>query len=61
MKKDLDEILPQKNAESAKMKTIMQLCNLIRQTSYDIHLYRGHGHLEKVYENSLKNSPDNIQ
>ncbi len=54
-KKDLDEILPQKNAESAKMKTIMHLCNLIRQTSYDIHLYHGHGHLEKVYENSLKN------
>jgi len=37
------------------MKTIQELCNLIRQTSYDIHLYHGHGHLEKVYENALKN------
>jgi len=28
-------------------------CDLIRQTSYDIHAYHGHGHLEKVYENAL--------
>lgn len=35
------------------MQTITQLCDSIRQTAYDIHLYHGHGHLEKVYENAL--------
>ena len=37
------------------MKDIMQLCDVVRQTSYDIHVYHGHGHLEKVYENALAN------
>ena len=35
------------------MKNIKDLCNLVRQTAYDIHVYHGHGHLEKVYENAL--------
>jgi GxxExxY protein len=35
------------------MKTINELCDIIRETSYAIHLYHGHGHLEKVYENAL--------
>lgn len=35
------------------MKPIVELCNQVRQTSYDIHLYHAHGHLEKVYENAL--------
>ena len=35
------------------MKDIMALCDVIRQTSYAIHLFHGHGHLEKVYENAL--------
>lgn len=35
------------------MHTVHQLCDIIRQTSYDIHIYHGHGHLEKVYENAL--------
>ena len=35
------------------MKTIKELCNLIRETAYPIHLYHGYGHLEKVYENAL--------
>ncbi len=26
---------------------------MIRQTAYDIHVYHGHGHVEKVYENAL--------
>ncbi|MFV0416092.1 MAG: GxxExxY protein [Chthoniobacterales bacterium] len=29
------------------------MCDLVRQTSYEIHVYHGHGHLEKVYENAL--------
>jgi len=35
------------------MDNVVLLCDQIRQTSYDIHLYHGHGHLEKVYENAL--------
>ena len=37
------------------MKDIKTLCDQVRQTAYDIHLYHGHGHLEKVYENALVN------
>ena len=35
------------------MKAIKELCDIIRETSYAIHLYLGHGHLEKVYQNAL--------
>jgi GxxExxY protein len=35
------------------MKTINELCDLIRETAFAIHVYHGHGHLEKVYENAL--------
>jgi GxxExxY protein len=35
------------------MKDVKALCDQVRQTSYDIHVYHGHGHLEKVYENAL--------
>jgi GxxExxY protein len=31
----------------------MELSDLVRQTAYEIHVYLGHGHLEKVYENAL--------
>ncbi len=33
---------------------ILKLCQLIRQTAYDIHCYLGVGFLEKVYENALR-------
>ena len=35
------------------MKDIKSLCDQVRQTAYDIHVYHAHGHLEKVYENAL--------
>ncbi len=35
------------------MKTINELCDIVRETSYVIHVFHGHGHLEKVYENAL--------
>lgn len=35
------------------MLSINELCDVIRETGYAIHLYHGHGHLEKVYENAL--------
>ena len=31
----------------------MELCDVVRQTAYDIHVYHGHGHFEKGYENAL--------
>ena len=36
-------------------KTINDLCDVVRQTAYDIHVYHANGHLEKVYENALAN------
>jgi GxxExxY protein len=35
------------------MKSIKELCEIVRQTAYAVHLYLGHGHLEKVYENAM--------
>jgi GxxExxY protein len=34
------------------MKTLYELRDIVRQTSDAIHVYHGHGHLEKVYENA---------
>src|SRR5437867_2253426 len=35
------------------MKDVKALCDIVRQTAYDIPVYHGNGHLEKVYENAL--------
>ena len=35
------------------MQSINELCDVIRQTSFEIHHYLGPGHLEKVYDNAL--------
>ena len=32
---------------------MMELCDFVRQTAYNIHIYHAHGHLQKVYENAL--------
>lgn len=37
------------------MDDIKSLCDQVRQVAYDIHVFHGHGHLEKVYENALAN------
>jgi GxxExxY protein len=34
-------------------REINALCDKVRQTAYEIHVYLGPGHLEKVYENAL--------
>ncbi|HIC39418.1 MAG TPA: GxxExxY protein [Candidatus Marinimicrobia bacterium] len=34
-------------------KNVNDLCDMIRQTTFDILKYLHHGHLEKVYENAL--------
>ena len=35
------------------MQDIMELCDVVRQTGYELHRYLGSGMLEKVYENGL--------
>jgi GxxExxY protein len=35
--------------------SINQLCDIVRETSFAIHRYHRHGHLEKIYENALVN------
>jgi GxxExxY protein len=32
---------------------IKRLCDIVRETSYAIHVYHGHGHMEKIYKNAL--------
>ena len=34
-------------------KEILELCDKVRQTAFDLHAFLRHGHLEKVYENGL--------
>lgn len=34
---------------------VKALCDKIREQSYDLHQWLRHGHLEKVYENGLRN------
>jgi GxxExxY protein len=34
---------------------IFDLCDIVRETSFDIHKYLRSGHLEKIYENALAN------
>lgn len=35
------------------MRTINELCNIVRETAFAIHCYHRNGHLEKIYENAL--------
>ncbi len=43
-------IRPQKTPKKVKGQTeIFRLCDLIRETSFSLHQYLRHGHLEKVY------------
>ena len=35
------------------MHDIMKLCDIVRQTGFDLHHYLGGGMLEKIYENGL--------
>ena len=35
------------------MLDVKTLSDTVREIAFDIHVYHGHGHLEKVYENAL--------
>ena len=40
---------------------IFELCDVIRETSFALHQYLRHGHLEKVYENGLASRLRKVQ
>lgn len=40
-------------SDDTDRERIFKLCDLIRETSFEIHKFHKHGHLEKVYENAL--------
>lgn len=40
-------------SEDDGRERIFKLCDLVRETSFEIHKYHKCGHLEKVYENAL--------
>jgi GxxExxY protein len=42
-------------SRNMNMVAISVLCDVVRETGYAIHIYHGHGHMEKVYENALAN------
>ncbi|HEY1107279.1 MAG TPA: GxxExxY protein [Opitutaceae bacterium] len=33
--------------------TINELCDIVRETSFAVHRFHRHGHVEKIYENAL--------
>jgi GxxExxY protein len=40
---------------TTKTADIFALCDIVRQTAFELQSYLRHGHLEKVYENGLAN------
>lgn len=40
-------------SEGDNREKIFKLCDLVRETSFEIHKFHRYGHLEKVYENAL--------
>ena len=48
----LDKLLRPRD-RTADQAEINRLCDVVRQTSFEIHKYLRSGHLEKVYENAL--------
>lgn len=50
--------LPQKGTTKHKIKPmkfahINELCDIVRETSFALHRFHRHGHVEKIYENAL--------
>jgi GxxExxY protein len=37
------------------MKSIMEICDIVRETGFSIHCYLKNGHLERIYETALVN------
>jgi GxxExxY protein len=49
---EFEEIVLQKG-DPVEFHDINQLCDVVRETSFAIHRYHRHGHVEKIYENAL--------
>lgn len=49
----IEGILRQESAHVRECADINKLCDIIRETSFDIHRFLRSGHLEKIYENAL--------
>ena len=49
----LEKVLRPEDTNVRNQLEINRLCDMIRQTSFDIHKYFRSGHLEKIYENAL--------
>jgi GxxExxY protein len=49
----LERILRPGDTNARNQLEINRLCDMIRQTSFEIHKYFRSGHLEKIYENAL--------
>jgi hypothetical protein len=49
----LDKMLGAKTPNIQELDEINKLCDIIRQTSFEIHKFLRIGHLEKIYENAL--------
>ncbi len=41
------------NTNTREKDPIFQLCDVVRETSFGLHKYLRHGHVEKVYQNGL--------
>jgi len=49
----IEKILRPESTDIRECADINKLCDIIRQTSFDIHKFLRSGHLEKIYENAL--------
>jgi len=49
----LERIIRPESPDVWDQRDINKLCDIIRQTSFDIHKFLRSGHLEKIYENAL--------
>jgi len=49
----LERIIRPESPDVRDQRDINKLCDIIRQTSFDIHKFLRSGHLEKIYENAL--------
>jgi GxxExxY protein len=49
----VEKVLRPDDTNVSRQFEINRLCDVIRQTSFDIHKYFRSGHLEKIYENAL--------
>jgi GxxExxY protein len=49
----LEKLLQPEGRNFVNQAEINKLCDIIRQTAFDIHKFLRSGHLEKIYENAL--------